>query len=263
MILDATFSAHRWRAAAADLARAAGARFVLVEARCADRDRLRARLAARRRAPAVSDATDAELDELLRRYEPLTSADPEPRLSIDTASDPAVSLERALRRAARPGRASGAASGWRPDSAHFLRAAWIGAHSLRQRPPVSPDLSRPCAGAAIAQPVAMETKSPRKILVATDFSEGSDDAIDRAIEMAKQSGAAVEIIHVVELAEEFPFGTAYFDGGLRRALRQRRPRSFRAAPTGSGQRGSRAKPRSSTGTPPPRSRHAVATSAPT
>ena len=57
----------------------------------------------------------------------------------------------------------------------------------------------------------METKSPRKILVATDFSEGSDEAIDRAIEMAKQSGAEVEIMHVVELAEEFPFGTVYFD----------------------------------------------------
>jgi nucleotide-binding universal stress UspA family protein len=56
----------------------------------------------------------------------------------------------------------------------------------------------------------METKSPRKVLVATDFSEGSDVAIDRAIEMATQSGAAVEIIHVVEPAEEFPFGTAYF-----------------------------------------------------
>ena len=42
----------------------------------------------------------------------------------------------------------------------------------------------------------METKSPRKVLVATDFSEGSDEAIDRAIEMAKQSAAEVEILHV-------------------------------------------------------------------
>ena len=96
VILDASFSAHRWRAAAADLARAAGARFVLVEARCADRDRLRARLAARRRGPAVSDATDAELDERLRRYEPLTPADPGPQLSIDTGSHPALTLEHAL-----------------------------------------------------------------------------------------------------------------------------------------------------------------------
>ena len=57
----------------------------------------------------------------------------------------------------------------------------------------------------------METKSPPKILVATDFSEGSEVAIDRAIEMAKQSSAAVEIIHVVELVEEFPFGTTHYE----------------------------------------------------
>ena len=57
----------------------------------------------------------------------------------------------------------------------------------------------------------METKSPRKVLVATDFSAGSDEAIDRAIEMAKQAAAEVEIIHVVELAAEFPTGTLYFD----------------------------------------------------
>ena len=57
----------------------------------------------------------------------------------------------------------------------------------------------------------MDTKSPRKVLVATDFSEASDEAIDRAIELAKQSGAEVEIMHVFELAEEFPFGTVHFD----------------------------------------------------
>jgi uncharacterized protein len=96
VILDATFSAQRWRAMAADLAGAAGVRFVLVEARCADRDLLRARLAARRHEAPVSDATEAELDELLRNYEPLTAADPAPRLSIDTRSEPAVTLERAL-----------------------------------------------------------------------------------------------------------------------------------------------------------------------
>ena len=57
----------------------------------------------------------------------------------------------------------------------------------------------------------METKSPRKVLVATDFSEASDEAIDRAIEVAKQSGSEVEIMHVLELAEEFPFGTTHFE----------------------------------------------------
>lgn len=49
------------------------------------------------------------------------------------------------------------------------------------------------------------------MLVATDFSDGSDEALARAIEMARQSGSEVEIIHVLELAEEFPFGTTYFD----------------------------------------------------
>ena len=29
--------------------------------------------------------------------------------------------------------------------------------------------------------------------------------------MAKQSAAAVEIVHVIEMADEFPFGTIYFD----------------------------------------------------
>ena len=60
----------------------------------------------------------------------------------------------------------------------------------------------------------MDTKSPRKVLVATDFSEGSDEAIDRAIETAKQSAAEVEVLHVVELAEEFPMGALYFDTDL-------------------------------------------------
>ncbi len=57
----------------------------------------------------------------------------------------------------------------------------------------------------------MDTKSPRKVLVATDFSEGSDEAIDRAIEIAKPSMAEVEIMHVIELGEELPFGTIHFD----------------------------------------------------
>ena len=62
------------------------------------------------------------------------------------------------------------------------------------------------------QPVSgMETKTPTKILVATDFSDGSDEALERALEAGKASGADVEILHVLELAEEFPFGTTYFD----------------------------------------------------
>src|SRR5262249_19653771 len=49
LILDAMFPARRWRAAAAELARTAGAPFVHLEATCADASVLRARLGARRR----------------------------------------------------------------------------------------------------------------------------------------------------------------------------------------------------------------------
>jgi nucleotide-binding universal stress UspA family protein len=95
-----------------------------------------------------------------------------------------------------------------------LRPAAIPAQSLRRAYQFS-DIYRVLALVwRLQKPVVMETKSPRKVLVATDFSSASDEAIDRAIEMAKQSGAEVEIMHVVELAEEFPFGTTYFDSDL-------------------------------------------------
>lgn len=78
----------------------------------------------------------------------------------------------------------------------------------------------------------METRTPRKILVATDFSEGSDEALDHAIDMAKASNAAIEIVHILELAEEFPFGTTYFDAdygalyaGIDRQLTERADRA--------------------------------------
>jgi nucleotide-binding universal stress UspA family protein len=57
----------------------------------------------------------------------------------------------------------------------------------------------------------METQTARKILVATDFSAGSDEALDRAIEVARPGGAAIELLHVLELAEEFPFGATPVD----------------------------------------------------
>src|SRR5262245_10213238 len=57
----------------------------------------------------------------------------------------------------------------------------------------------------------METRTPRKILMATDFSDGSDEALEEAIEGAKSDKAAIEILHVIELTEEFPFGTVHFD----------------------------------------------------
>lgn len=47
--------------------------------------------------------------------------------------------------------------------------------------------------------------------MATDFSDGSDEALAQAIEAAKPDKAAIEILHVIELAEEFPFGTVYFE----------------------------------------------------
>ena len=44
------------------------------------------------------------------------------------------------------------------------------------------------------------------ILVATDFSEGSAEALQVAIPLAKQRGATLELLHVIELGVEDPFG---------------------------------------------------------
>jgi nucleotide-binding universal stress UspA family protein len=50
----------------------------------------------------------------------------------------------------------------------------------------------------------------KKILVATDLSDGSDEALSQAIELGKQTGAFLEIVYVRELGSgEFPFGTLY------------------------------------------------------
>jgi nucleotide-binding universal stress UspA family protein len=57
------------------------------------------------------------------------------------------------------------------------------------------------------------TKPTRTILVATDFSEGSDKALDHAIELGIQTKAKLDLLHVVEPpADGFPFGPAYTDG---------------------------------------------------
>ncbi len=54
------------------------------------------------------------------------------------------------------------------------------------------------------------TSSLKRILVATDFSEGSDEAITQAIELGKQTDASLEIVYVRELgALDFPFGALY------------------------------------------------------
>jgi aminoglycoside phosphotransferase family enzyme/predicted kinase len=92
VILDATFSAHRWRHAAAETARAANADFAFIEAACPNRELLRARLAARRKGESVSDATDELLEEFLRHYEPPGPADPGPRFSVDTGDSRETAL---------------------------------------------------------------------------------------------------------------------------------------------------------------------------
>jgi nucleotide-binding universal stress UspA family protein len=56
--------------------------------------------------------------------------------------------------------------------------------------------------------------SLKNILVATDFSEGSDQALNQAIELGKQAGGSVEIVHVRELGSGgFPFGPLYLEDG--------------------------------------------------
>jgi nucleotide-binding universal stress UspA family protein len=51
----------------------------------------------------------------------------------------------------------------------------------------------------------MTTKTFSKILVATDFSDGGDAALRAAIDVARQFGAEIEIVHVLELGLG-PFG---------------------------------------------------------
>ena len=57
----------------------------------------------------------------------------------------------------------------------------------------------------------MENENTQTILVATDFSSGSDLALDQAIQVAKGTGARVALVHVIEPAIEFPMGAAYAD----------------------------------------------------
>jgi aminoglycoside phosphotransferase family enzyme/predicted kinase len=98
VVVDATFARRRWRQEAAERARTAGARFVLLEAHCADREVLRARLAARRAGPSVSDATDAQLDGLLSGYEPPAAGEPGDPFAIDTSRAPGAAAGAAVRR---------------------------------------------------------------------------------------------------------------------------------------------------------------------
>jgi len=53
---------------------------------------------------------------------------------------------------------------------------------------------------------------PKKILVATDFSEGSERALTTAIDMAEATGSSIEILYVDQLPlEELPLVFGYYD----------------------------------------------------
>jgi nucleotide-binding universal stress UspA family protein len=58
------------------------------------------------------------------------------------------------------------------------------------------------------------TSPAKRILVATDFSQGSDEALDRAIELGHQMGATLEIVHVLEFGDagQLPFGLIHYAG---------------------------------------------------
>jgi len=103
VILDATFAERRWREEAAEMARAAGARFVHVETTCRDRAVLRARLAERGRTASVSDATEAELEKVLLRDEPVRADEPGTHVAVDTGGDPQAARAAVLRELARAG----------------------------------------------------------------------------------------------------------------------------------------------------------------
>jgi len=57
---------------------------------------LRARLAARRTQPSVSDATDAELEKIACAYERVEPDEPGPRVAVDTAGEPGRAVASAL-----------------------------------------------------------------------------------------------------------------------------------------------------------------------
>jgi nucleotide-binding universal stress UspA family protein len=55
----------------------------------------------------------------------------------------------------------------------------------------------------------MSLSTPRRILVATDFSESADAALDAAIELARPNRAALDLVHVYPLpGVSVPFADA-------------------------------------------------------
>ena len=59
--------------------------------------------------------------------------------------------------------------------------------------------------------VTSQDTEPALVGVALSRVMDTTVASGRVMVMAKVSGAEIEILHVIELAEEFPFGTTYFD----------------------------------------------------
>src|SRR5262245_60655876 len=55
----------------------------------------------------------------------------------------------------------------------------------------------------------------KNILVPTDFSAASDSALDYARELSRRFGAAVHLLHVVDIAALTTFGSAFGDLGAR------------------------------------------------
>jgi nucleotide-binding universal stress UspA family protein len=54
------------------------------------------------------------------------------------------------------------------------------------------------------------TSAAKKILIATDFSEGSDEALAQAIDLGRETGATLELVHVLEVGvEQFPYGPLF------------------------------------------------------
>jgi universal stress protein A len=52
----------------------------------------------------------------------------------------------------------------------------------------------------------MQAKEGQRIVVGVDFSAGSDAALEVAIDQAQASGGSIELVHVLDLADEYPFG---------------------------------------------------------
>ena len=96
VILDASFSTHRWRQDAAAAALAAGANLVFLEARSPG-PVLRQRLAARRKTPSISDADESLLEPFLGQYQAVGPADPRPYFGVDTSGPLELAVREALR----------------------------------------------------------------------------------------------------------------------------------------------------------------------